>query len=169
MQNWHGIMKIHDFKHLDKNGKIIYSEDKIHNLIHLSGEEFILKVLFAGESVPANYYLGLDSRTSFSSSAGINSIAGYEPNQNAYERQKVASSNFTIVTGSQNIRQANSPTLLFKAIGGSWGPVKNIFLTTNLGYGSNAILISSAQLGRDITVADGEIVTMRMAMALSNC
>lgn len=169
MKNWRGIMQISEFCHLDKNGKIIYKEENIYNLIHLVGEELILKILFAGEPIPANYYIGLDSRSSFDSSLGIGSIFGYEPNQNSYERQKVSSNSFSIISNAANHRQANSPTILFKATGGSWGPVKNIFLTTALGYGTNSILISSASLSRQIKVEDGEIITMRMAMALSSC
>ncbi len=169
MKKWHGIMKIVNFQHCDKNGEILYEEENVNNLIHLVGEELILKILFAGEPVPSNYYIGLDSRTSLDASLGIGSVFGYEPNSNSYERQKVQSDNFSVIVGSSSHRQANSPTVIFKAIGGSWGPVKNIFLTTNLGYGVNSILISSASLSRSITVADGEIITMRMAMALSNC
>jgi len=169
MKKWQGIMKIAEFCHLAKNGEIIYKEENIFNTIHLVGEELILKILFAGEPVPANYYIGLDSRSSLDSALGIGSIYGYEPNQNSYERQKVQSDNFSIVVGATSHRQANSPTVLFKAVGGSWGPVKNIFLSTNLGYGTNSILISSASLSRNITLADGETITLRMAMALSNC
>lgn len=169
MKNWHGIMKIEKFQHLSVNGEILYEENNINNLIHLAGEELILKILFAGNSVPSNYYIGLDSRSYLDSSLGIGSIFGYEPNQNYYERQQVKSDSFSVIVGTSNHRQANSPTVLFKAVGGPWGPVKNIFLTTNLGYGTNSILISSAALSRDITVKDGEIITMRMAMALSNC
>lgn len=169
MKKWHGLMKILKFQHANENGKILYEEENIKNLIHLAGEELILKILFAGESVPPNYYIGLDSRTSLDATLGIGSIFGYEPNSNSYERQKVQSDNFSVIVGSSNHRQANSPTVIFKAIGGSWGPVQNIFLTTNLGYGTNSILISSAALSRNITVSDGEIITMRMAMALSNC
>lgn len=169
MKNWRGIMKVLDFQHISKEGKVIYNEKNVLNIMHLAGEELILKILFSGDPVPSNYYIGLDSRTTFDASLGIGSVFGYEPNTNAYERQKVQSDSFSIIVGSGNNRQANSPTVLFKAIGGSWGPVKNIFLTTNLGYGTNSILISSASLSRTITVSDGELVTMRMAMALTNC
>jgi hypothetical protein len=169
MKNWHGIMKVLDFKHLNKEGKVVYNEKNVLNIMHLGGEELILKILFSGDPVPANYYIGLDSRTNFDAALGIGSVFGYEPSTNSYERQKVQSDSFSIIVGSSSHRQANSPTVLFKAVGGSWGPVKNIFLTTNLGYGTNSILISSAALSRTITVADGEMITMRMAMALTNC
>lgn len=170
MKKWNGLMEILEFRHFSKNAEILYEEKNIKNLVHFVGQELILKILFTGEPVPSNYYIGLDSRTNLDSTLGIGSIFGYEPDNNSYERQKIQSDNFSVIVGSGGLRQANSPTVLFKAVGGSWGPVKNIFLTTNLGYGTNSILISSATLSRNITVADGEIITMRMAMALSsNC
>lgn len=169
MKNWHGLMKILEVSHKDHNGNILYHEENIKNVLHLTGEELILGVLFAGVAVPDNYYIGLDSRSSFDSSDSIGSILGYEPNENSYSRQEVEKDSFSIIVNSSGHRQANSPTILFKAVGGTWGPVKNIFLTTNLGYGTNSKLISSAALSQPITLQDGEIVTLRMGMMLSGC
>ena len=169
MQSWHGIMRIAEIQHKDRFGKVLYSETDVKNVIHTKGEDFILSVLFSGLAVPSNYYIGLDSRSALEASMEISDVSGYEPTSNYYSRQSVASDSFQVVTGTSSHKQANSPTILFKAVGGSWGPVKNIFLTNELGYGSNCTLISSASLSRDITVLDGEVVTMRMAMALSGC
>jgi hypothetical protein len=166
MKPWHGIMTILEMEHLDSNGRILHREENIKNMLHDAGEDFILKVLFAGTAVPTNYYIGLDARSSLSSLATISSLFGPEPTSNGYERQKIQSNNFAVSAGPSGSRQATSPAILFKAIGGSWGPVKNIFLSTGLGY-SNVVLISSASLSRNITVAAGEIITMKMAMTLS--
>ncbi len=169
MKKWNGIMMVSEFSHFSKNGKLLYNEENIKNIIHIKGEELILKILFAGESVPENYYIGLDYRSSINRDQEINDVFGWEPTLNSYSRQSIDSNNFSIVTASSGSIQANSPTLLFRASGGSWGPVRNIFLSTALGYGTNSILISSVPLSTSITVADGEIITMRMAMALSSC
>lgn len=169
MKKWNGIMTISEFNHLNRNNEIIYSEKNIKNTIHIKGEELILKILFAGEATPVNYYVGLDNRTSINRNQLINDVFGWEPTLNSYSRQTVESNNFSIITASSGVMQANSPTLLFRASGGSWGPVRNIFLSTALGYGTNSILISSVPLSTSITVADGEIITMRMSMALSSC
>jgi hypothetical protein len=169
MKNWNGILRVLEVSHLAKDGSTLYREENLHNTIHVTGEELILKILFAGQSIPVNYYVGLDFRSTISRSQVIGDVFGWEPSINAYSRQAVASNNFSIVTASSGNRQANSPTLLFRAAGGSWGPVRNIFLTTALGFGTNSVLISSVPLSTSITVADGEIVTMRMAMALSSC
>lgn len=153
--------------HLSSEGKVLFAEKNIRNMLHDAGEEFILKVLFGGVAVPSNYYVGLDARTSLSASSLISELYGPEPASNAYERQRIQNSNFAVTAGSSGGRKATSPALLFKAIGGSWGPVKNIFLCTGLGYSTNVTLISSASLSRTITVSDGEIITMKMAMTLS--
>ena len=162
-------MKILELNHFDSKKNLIYQEKNIKNIIHTKGEELILKILFAGESVPSQYYIGLDSRSSLSRDSDISAIYGLEPTQNYYSRQKVDSNGFAISTVSSGIR-ADSPLMAFKAVGGSWGPVNNIFLSTNLGTDvNNNILISSVKLSRVITVSDGETITMKMGMALSSC
>lgn len=169
METWNGIMKVLELEHLGRDGRVLHKESNLKNIIHGKGEELILGILFSGESIPSNYYIGLDFRSSLDKAQTIADVFGWEPVSYAYSRQAVASSNFSITTVSSGNKQANSPTLLFRASGGSWGPVRNIFLCTALGYGTNSILVSSVPLSTSITVADGEIVTMRMAMALSSC
>lgn len=168
MEKWNGIMKILELQHVGRDGQVLHREENLLNIIHAQGEDLILKILFAGQAVPENYYVGLDFRSVLDRTQTIGDLFGWEPTTNAYSRQAVKSDNFSVVTMSSG-RQANSPTLLFRASGGSWGPVRNIFLSTALGYGTNSVLISSVPLSTSITVADGEVVTMRMAMALSGC
>ena len=169
MANWNGIMKVLELEHLSKDGSLLRRETDLKNIIHSKGEELILKILFSGQAIPAKYYVGLDSRSSLDREQSISDLAGLEPSSNSYARQSVDSNNFSVVTMTAGYRQANSPTLLFRAVGGPWGPVKNMFLTTGLGYGSGLTLISSVPLSSNITVSDGEVITMRMGMALSSC
>lgn len=169
MATWNGIMRIAELVHRDCSGAVVRRETNIFNRIHLLGEEFVLRSLFAGGEIPVNYYIGLDSRASISQSDLISDISGVEPTAFGYERQAVRSDNFAIVAASPTACQADSPTVLFTASGGSWGPVKNVFLCAGLGYGSNATLISSASIGQDLVVSSGETVSMRMAMSLSAC
>lgn len=167
METWNGIMKVLELEHIGSDGRVLHRESNLKNIIHGKGEELILSILFSGGSVPENYYVGLDFRSSLEKSQTISGVFGWEPMSYAYARQTVPSSNFSL-TNTHSGLQANSPTLLFRASGGSWGPVRNIFLCTALGYGTNSVLVSSVPLSTSITVADGEIVTMRMAMALSS-
>lgn len=168
MKEWNGILKILDISHFGNDGSLIHREENLNNTIHSAGEELILRILFSGGFVPSNYYVGLDFRSTITKEQVIGDVFGWEPTSNAYSRQAVVSNNFSIISTSSG-KQAKSPALLFRASGGSWGPVRNIFLATALGYGTNSVLISSVPLSTSITVADGEIVTMRMAMALSSC
>lgn len=167
MKEWKGLMKVLEIRHLNQDGKVLYKEENIKNLIHYSGEELILKILFGGTPIPERYHIGLDSRTSLNPLSDISDLFGLEPTSNSYERQSVDSNNFSVVSSSTGW-QANTPIITFRALGGSWGPVKNIFMTAGLGYSSPSVLISSASLNRNITVSAGESVTMRMAMALSD-
>lgn len=168
MSNWNGIMKVLELEHLAPDGSLIQRMTDLKNIIHSGGEDLILNILFAGQPVPEKYYIGLDSRSSLEKTQTISDLSGLEPNSNAYARIPVESDNFSVVSVVAGYRQANSPTLAFKATGGSWGPVSSMFLTTGLGY-TSPILISSVPLSASITVSDGEIITMRMAMALSSC
>lgn len=160
------LMRIAELVHRDASGRELLALKDVFNVVHSSGEEFVLKVLFAGEATPANYYMGLDSRETPSAADDIYDLEG-EPEGSGYERQAVASDDFDVELSSGSWRAAG-PVVTFRAIGDSWGPVRNIFLCTGLGQ-SSVRLISTAPLGHELVVADGDTVTMRMAMSLSGC
>lgn len=162
------LMKILDLVHRDPAGEVIMHRREILNVLHLSGEEFMLGVLFSGTELPAHYYMGLDSRESPSAGDEMPSLEGLEPSGNGYERQQVDAQNFALSVGESGSWQANGPVVSFRASGGSWGAVRNIFLCTGLGY-SQPALVSSAYVGQSLTVLDGETITLRMAMSLSGC
>lgn len=164
---WNGLMKILEIKHISKKKEIVYQEFDIKNILHKSGEEFILKTLFDDFDKTQTYYIGLDNRSSLSAIDTLNTAYLLEPNQNSYERQTATIEEFSINTNSSGNIQANSPAISFRAIGGTWGPVKNIFLANSLG--SSGYLISSASLSQSLTVEDGEIITMRMSFSLKDC
>jgi hypothetical protein len=135
------IMKVLEVNHLGKNGETLY-ENK------------------------TEYYLGLDSRTALARSNGIATLSNLEPSANGYSRQNVGPTSFTFVSNELGDYQANSPVVLFRAVGGSWGPVRNIFLSTQGAY--SGYLISSVPLGSNLTVQDGEIISIRIGLALRN-
>lgn len=161
------LVEILEINHHDINGKIIYQEKNINNIIHKSGEEFILKVLFGGLPIPNQYHLGLDSRSTLNANDVLSTCASLEPVGAGYSRQSLDNNNFTFITNGFGDYQANSPAVLFKALGGSWGPVKNVFLTT-VSSGSSGYLISSIALGSSIILSNGETVSLRIGLALKN-
>jgi len=167
---WHGIMKVLEIQHRDKNGNVIWEQKGIKNLLHLKGEEFLLRAAFTGGKVsnviPENYYLGLDNRTTVVEEDEMTNTTG-EPGFSGYERQPVASSGDFTVSFENGHYQAISPIVAFGAIVGSWGPVQNLFLSDQ--SGSLGVLISTAVLDTPVIVNDGESVTMRIAMTLKDC
>lgn len=162
-------MKVTELIHKDKKGKVLYRCENVHNKIHLLGEDFILKVLFGGVQVPNLYFIGLDSRETISSDDSISDLVNTEPASYGYERKAINSDDFSFVQNPSGFMQANSPTVLFTALGGSWGPIRNIFLSTGLENASPSVLVSSASIGQNLIVSPGETVSMRMAMSLSSC
>jgi hypothetical protein len=127
----------------------------------------MLKVLFGDLPKSEKYYLGLDNRANPSDEDTIQIASALEPTSNNYSRQATNNDSFSFVTNTFRNYQANSPVVYFKATGGNWGPVRNLFLCTS-NSNSEGYLISSVSLGSSITVLDGETVTMRIAMSLRN-
>lgn len=167
---WNGIMKVLEIKHRDKNGKTLWEQQNIKNLLHLKGEEFLLRAAFTGGKVsnviPENYYLGLDNRSTVTESDVMSDING-EPAFSGYERQPISSAGDFTVTFENGHYQAISPIVAFIAVGGAWGPVQNLILSDQ--SGSLGTLISTATLETPVNVNDGESVTMRIAMTLKDC
>jgi hypothetical protein len=169
-EKWFGIMKVLEVNHW-RNGSLLWQKTNLYNLLHLDGEEFILRAAFVGgqvsDVIPSNYYLGLDNRSILQASDNILSLIG-EPVGNGYSRQPISSSGDFTVTNEDNTHfKAISPIVAFIATGSSWGPVQNLFIT-NRGDTSGS-LISSVNLGTGITVAAGDSVSLRIAMTLRDC
>ncbi len=97
----------------------------------------------------------------------MTTILDEEPSDFAYERVPVVSSNQFSVTQVSGTYRATGPVLTFRAVGGSWGPVKNLFLTNDSEFDGK--LIASVNLEEEVTVNDGESINVRMALALKNC
>lgn len=171
-KTWNGLITIVQIQHLDKNGKCLWEDNNLRNMLHYGGEQFVLTAIFssgnttATTTIPDNYYFGLDTRSTLAAADDMSAITG-EPSINGYARQSVSSTGQFVVSFVGGVYQAKSPILTFTASTGPWGPVKNLFMTNksdNSGY-----LISSAPLSQTITVAAGESVTMRLAMSLRDC
>lgn len=164
--NWRGLLTIAEIKHISADGEILWQDTNLKNLLHTEGEEYCLRVLFAGESLTTDYYFGLDARSSIDVADDMTDVQPNEPSGNGYTRQSVASDIFTMGT-SGGVNIATSPVLTFSASGGSWGPVSNFFMTNESGY--SGYLVSSVELASAITLTDGQSVAMKMKFALQDC
>lgn len=167
--NWHGILKIIELQHIDVTGKILYEEKNIYNILHKTGESFILSACFAGGVIPSTYYFGMDARPALTDTDTMSYVQDYEVSGFGYLRQQVPSSgvNCFSISFSDGHYKASSPPIQFSAIGGPWGPVQNLFMTDKSDYSGS--LISSAALQAPITVTDGQSVVMRLALSLKDC
>lgn len=161
-----GMHAIWDIRHYSKDGELLFGQ-VAHNMLHDEGEEFIVDVVFdETQSVPANYYIGLDARASLAEADALTDLVS-EPSGNGYAREAVASDN-TDFTNSQDSGdwQALTKTVTFTASGGSIGAVTKAFLTT-VSTGTAGVLISSVALSQSRTLADGESLDVSMYIKLS--
>jgi hypothetical protein len=160
------LLTILDIEHVHK-GDVVWRAENLTNVLHKQGEEFILSCLFKSATVspPTFYYLGLDNRSNPVDTDMIDSLQS-EPTANGYARQPVSSGSGFTVAEVDGVIRATSIVVSFTASGGSWGPIKNLFLTDEIS--SSGYLIATAPLGDDRTLASGDTLTMRFALALSN-
>jgi hypothetical protein len=164
-KNWHGIITIEEIKLVSKENEVIWEKRNLKNMIHTTGEEFFLGVLFNGVSIPEKYFFGLDNRSSLTAAQTMGSLIA-EPAINGYSRQQVTSTTF-VMTEVGGITVARSPILIFSATGGSWGPVQNLFLTDE--GDATGYLISSVALTDSVTVTSGQSIYVRMGISLRDC
>lgn len=163
-------MTILDIKHVDRSGTVLWQRQNVLNLLHTAGERYLLEAAFVGGQVstviPENYYLGLDRRTTLAAGDTLTDLIA-EPTTNGYARQSVSSTGEFTVSLDGGHYKAVSPILSFTADGGSWGPIRNLFLATS--EDSTGILISTADLGKDLTVVDDQSVLLQVSVGLTNC
>jgi len=167
---WHGIMKVLEIQHLSRDKKVLWERRNLRNMLHLKGEEFLLRGAFTGGRVstviPENYYLGLDNRPTILEEQEMGDLIS-EPTYAGYTRQPVSSSGDFSVVFEDGHYQAISIVVAFEAINGQWGPVQNLFLSDMAT--TSGILISTTALETAVVVEAGESVTMRLAMSLRDC
>jgi hypothetical protein len=123
----------------------------------------MLKALYAGSTgvtIPSAYYVGLDNRTTVNQGDTLVNLVG-EPTGLGYTRQTLSSAtSFTPVFDQSNWSMLSS-TIVFQAIGGTWGPVRNAFLTTG------TFLISTVPLlGSNVSVGPGQALSFNIKVAL---
>ncbi len=162
-KDWNGVIKVLEVQHV-RNGKVIWEDKNLYNMLHSGGEEFLLQCLFAndGTLIPDSYYLGLDARTSLIASDTMTDILD-EPTEYGYIRQTLGNTGWTVSPVS-DVYRAIGNIITFSASGGSWGPVNNLFLTNE--SGDDGVLIASAVLSSELTLDSGDSINMRMSLSL---
>lgn len=161
-------MTILEIKHY-REDKVIWESQNIPNIFHESGERFLFSVAFdtdGGYTVPTFYYIGLDNRTTIAYDDDIGSVTS-EPSSNGYGRQTASSSSGFGITLTDGRIRATSGILTFSAIGGTWGPVQNVFLATSID--SSGILIATSALSSPRTLNNGDHLTVRFKLAFDSC
>ena len=163
------LLTIAEIKHIGVDGRIIWQDRDLPNTFHTDGEEFFLMAIFTGETIPDDFYFGLDKRTSIAAADNLASLLDEPENGfNGYSRQAVASSGQFVMGSSGGHAVANSPIIHFSASGGSWGPVRNLFLSTTRQSDYTGYLLASVPLSQTVTLADGESISVRMGLTLKN-
>jgi len=153
-------------RHL-RNGEVIWEETIEENVLHDEGEQFMLQVVFdEQQTVPANYYIGLDNRASPAEADTLVSLSA-EPSGNGYARQPVPSDNVGwTVSMSAGDYQAASTTETFTASGGAWTAVQQMFLCTTV-TGTAGKLVATAALSTSRTLQDGDSLQTDITIKLS--
>ena len=165
-KNWRGIIKVLEAQHI-RNNNVIWEDYDLYNMLHAEGQEIILNAVFAGGLIPSSYYLGLDSRSSLAVADNLASLLD-EPSTNGYTRFTAnTSSDFTISADTSGNFKSQSVLLTFIAAGGSWGPVKNLFMSSSSDNAGK--LISSVALSETLTLVDGDIINLRINLSLTDC
>ena len=167
------LIKISEIKHIYSNGEVLWKDRNLLNTLHNEGEELVFKVMFTNEEdVPVNYYFGLDNRATVSVNDTINSLVD-EPNPlTGYERQAIASgiAAFSIGISSEGDQMVEGPIVSFQHTNSGLGgfTVRNMFLT-NVPQGlytGTAYLMATVPLTNPITVYYGELIQVRLGLAL---
>jgi len=147
-------------------GEIVWQKFNLPNIVHFDGDFYMLSALYSGISVsiPLSYYLGLDDRLVPAETDTLANL-NQEPSQFGYARQAVSSGNgFNVGLNNNGTCQATSTVVAFSASGGTWGPVKNLFLATSIG--NSGYLIATSPLSDNVVVGSGEQLTLRFALTL---
>jgi hypothetical protein len=163
------VIKILEIQHIAKDGSILWEAHNLSNMLHITGEEYILKTMFVGGvTIPSAYYFGLDNRNILAASDDWAQITPTEPSTYGYARVPINSTGeFAVAVALTGHNIASSPVVTFSAIGGAYGPVRNMFLVTTAD--DSGYLIASVALLSSVTLAAGEHLSARMGLGLKDC
>jgi hypothetical protein len=161
---WIGLV---DFKHLGKNGAVLWEVKDRENFLADEGEYNLLNLFLVGGTAPTTFHIRLFNDTPVETDA-IANITG-EPSGNGYpaggiEVERSATGWPTLALDS-NDYQATSKTVTFTASGGSIGPVTYAVLAATISAAEKHI--ASVALSQSRTLAAGESLQVTYKVKLS--
>ena len=151
-----------------RDGKVIWEDEILENILHDEGEEYILQCAFSEEVVPpVDFYFGLyDVDPTMAEGDALATHSGDELSGSAYARQPIPSTAVGwTVTQDAGDYEAQSTDETFTASGGAWAAARFLFLATTVD--NTGKLIASAQLSADRTLQDGDSLQVSMDIKLS--
>jgi hypothetical protein len=157
-----------DFRHLDKDGKVIWEALDQVNFLADEGEYAMLDVFLRAGTAPSGYFIRLCNDTPVETDT-LADITGEPPGTYNYAAQAVArdatAAGWPTLALDSGDHMATSKTVTFTATGGVIGPVTYAFLaTTSNNTGKH---IASVALSTSRTLADGESLQVTMKVKLS--
>jgi hypothetical protein len=157
-----------DFRHLDRDGNVIWEALDRENFLADEGEYAMLDVFLRAGTAPAGFYIRLFNDTPVETDA-LSDITGEPAGTYGYAAQAVARSaeaaGWPTLALDSGDHMATSKTVTFTAAGGSIGPVTYAVLaTTSDNAGKH---IASVALSTTRTLASGESLQVTMKVKLS--
>jgi hypothetical protein len=148
-----------------RDGKVIWEQRNLHNLLHDEGEQALLSAYFATAmsgygAPPANLYLGLDARAVLAEADDLTTLSNEEVGNN-YARQALSTGGTGLAGQDFYINQpaayyrADGKVLTFTATTAPWSAKLNMFLCT-VASGTAGKLISSLVLTASRTLQIGD-------------
>lgn len=150
--------------HKDKNNNLLWKMKNVKNILHLEGQEYIIKSLFNSLIASQNYFCGLDSREEVNEEDTSQSLISEPFTNSSYSRFSLNSNSFlySVYRNKPQVR-----TSLVKYSNTNLQPIifKNTFIITPPINGKE-YLLSSNKLGGSKTINKGETVTFRLLFSL---
>ena len=164
---WNGLVVLEELLVTEKDtNNIIYKKENIRNVLNYGGQSLILSCMFMGTTVPVEYYVGLDNRSTITANQTMADISG-EPSGNGYQRQPLVNgTNFEFVP-AVTPPKVRSTTISFTGSGAGYSATDMFLCNVNTGY--SGLLISTISFGTTLYITAGNVVSMKFAMTLGSC
>ena len=164
-RSWIGLV---DFRHLDKNGRVLWESLDNRNALADEGEYAVLDVFLRGGTAPAGFYIRLFNCSPVETDT-LATLTGEPAGTYGYAAKAVnrdaTAAGWPSLALDLGDYMATSVTVTFTASGGVIGPVTNAILATTSNNAGK--LIAYVALSQTRTLADGESLQVTYKVKLS--